>query len=419
MEYHFSEQFALEQDQLDPLRSFSDQFLKPEHNGKKAIYFCGNSLGLQPKTTKKAIEAILDQWHTLAVDGHFYGKEPWIDLHQKAKPMLGQLLGAKQLEVSPMNNLTTNLHMMMVSFYQPTETRYKVLIEKGAFPSDSYAVDSQIKFHGYNIKDALVEVSPPKKGELLCTEDILNAINEHAGEVALVLLPGIQYYTGQLLDIEKITNYGHKVGASVGIDLAHAIGNVPLKLHDWGVDFAVWCTYKYLNSGPGSISGIFVHEKHAFKTDLPRFAGWWGHNRERRFLMERNFDPIPGAEGWHQSNIDILTLASHVESLNVFEQAGLDQIFEKRNKLTGFLEYLLHQIPGVNIITPDDKKWRGSQLSLSVDGGKEIFNKLLEKGIIGDWREPNVIRIAPVPLYNTFHEVFRFAQALKEIIEFR
>ena len=420
--YQNTQAFAREADATDPLKHFREQFFIPAPGGRQAIYLCGNSLGLQPKSTRTYLDRELDKWAEYAVDGHFHAPEPWFHYHKLLKDPLARIVGAKPEEVVVMNNLTSNLHFMMVSFYQPTAKRYKILMEGGAFPSDQYAVESQVKFHGYG-EEAIVEVFPRQGEHTLRTEDILAAIDKHQDELALVLFAGLQYYTGQVFDMEAITRAGQAAGAKVGFDLAHAAGNVPLKLHDWGVDFAAWCSYKYLNSGPGSNSGVFVHERYANDTKLQRFAGWWGQDEKERFLMQKGFKPMPGADGWQLSNGNILPLAAQRASLEIFEQAGMENLRQKSLQLTGYLEYLLREEVSssknkLQIITPSNPEERGCQLSLLVEkNGKQLFEKISQAGVIGDWREPNVIRIAPTPLYNSFTDVFQFAHLLKQAIE--
>lgn len=427
MEYKNTLEFAKSLDAIDPLRSFRDEFYIPRHEGVEALYFTGNSLGLQPKQTASYLNEELVLWRERGVDGHFEGKRPWFHYHKYAKETLATVVGAEPSEVVAMNSLTTNLHLFMISFYRPTKERYKIITEAGAFPSDQYALESQVKFHGLDPEDAIVEVKPRDGEEILCTEDIIKAINQNGDELALVLFSGVQYFTGQFFDIKSITEAGHKSGALVGFDLAHAVGNVPLNLHNDEVDFAVWCHYKYLNSGPGSVAGAFVHRKHGNNAELPRFAGWWGHNEDERFLMKKGFKPMPGADGWQLSNTNVLTTAALLASLDIVERAGLDRMREKSEALTGYLEFLVHKKFADNqlkILTPSTKEERGCQLSISLPGsGSEVFDSLLKEGVVADWREPNlgeghagVIRVAPVPLYNRFEDVFRFVQLLKKAI---
>ncbi|TKB95890.1 kynureninase [Pedobacter cryophilus] len=413
--------FAQQQDQEDELQHFRNEFLIPKHEGKEITYLCGNSLGLQPKNTRQFINEQLDYWEKYGVEGWFDGEQPWLAYHHEISDLLAPILGAKPIEVTCMNNLTINLHLLMVSFYQPKGKKYKILMEGGAFPSDQYAIESQVKFRGYNADDAIIEVFPRAGEETLRTEDILEKINKHKKELALILFGGINYYTGQVFDMKTITKAGHDIGALVGFDLAHAAGNVPVQLHNWEVDFACWCSYKYMNSSPGGISGIFVHEKH-FEADLPRFAGWWGYQLDKRFKMDKGFVPEKGAEGWQVSTSPILMMAAHKASLKVFEKAGFANMRAKSIRLTGFLEFLIQQVNEAlgeeffKIITPKNPEERGCQLSLICkQDGKLIFDALVKQQIIGDWREPNVIRVSPVPLYNTFKDVFAFADALLEI----
>ena len=421
MDFENSLQYAQNQDQQDPLKGYRSQFHIPQHNGEDCVYFTGNSLGLQPKTTENYLREELESWKNHGVEGHFEGKRPWFHYHKFSKEALAKIVGAKPMEVVAMNNLTSNLHFMMVSFYRPTAKRYKIIAEAGAFPSDQYALETQIKFHGFDPSEALIELKPRKGEHTLRTEDIIAKIEETGDSLALVMMGGVQYYTGQFFDLKTITETGHKVGAVVGFDLAHAAGNVPVNLHDNQVDFAVWCSYKYLNSGPGGVSGVFVHEKHADNPDLPRFAGWWGHNEEQRFQMKKGFLPMEGADGWQLSNVNVLTSAAHMAALEITTEVGIDELRKKSLKLTGYLEYLLNELnintSDLEIITPSTPEERGCQLSLLVNkNGKSIFDKLTENGIVADWREPNVIRVAPVPLYNTFNDVYRFVEILKEEI---
>ncbi|MCL6260075.1 kynureninase [Aquiflexum sp. TKW24L] len=417
--YSFSEAFAREMDEKDPLKSFRSRFYFPKVGGREAIYFCGNSLGLQPKTTKEYIQKELDNWAEMAVDGHFHGEDAWYHVRKKSKPALAEIVGAHEHEVVAMNNLSSNLHFLMVSFYQPSKDRFKIITEAGAFPSDMYMLETQVKFHFLDPKDAIIELEPREGEYTLRTEDILKVISDHKDQLALVMMSGLQYYTGQVFDMEAITAAGHAAGAKVGFDLAHAAGNIPLHLHEWGVDFATWCSYKYMNSGPGNISGIFVHERHAESPDLPRFAGWWGHDEGERFKMEKGFKPMFGADGWQLANSNVLALAAHQASLDIFQEAGMGQLRAKSELLTGYLEFLIGQINRdravIEIITPKNKNERGCQLSLLVKkGGKAVFDELYQNAIVGDWRHPNVIRIAPTPLYNSYLDVFRFAKILEQ-----
>jgi kynureninase len=410
--------FAKKLDQNDPLKSFRKQFHLPKANGKTAIYFTGNSLGLQPISTKKFITEELNDWATQGVEGHVHAKRPWLYYHKFSKKTLAKLVGAKPIEVVAMNQLTVNLHLMMISFYHPTKERYKIITEAGAFSSDQYAFESQLKFHGLDPTSALIELAPRKGEFTLRTADILQAIEENKGRVALVIFGAVQYYSGQLFETKKITKAAHNAGAYAGFDLAHAIGNVPLQLHKDQVDFAVWCSYKYLNAGPGGVAGAFVHERHATDSSLPRLAGWWGHHEKERFQMKKGFIPMPGADGWQLSNFPVLSGAALLASLDVFEKAGIKNLREKSLLLTGYLTFLLNQIGNSNasfsVITADDPKQRGCQLSILMhQNGKSVFQKLTKAGIIADWREPGVIRVAPVPLYNRFEDVFKFVDIFK------
>lgn len=414
MIYRNTAEFAAHMDAQDPLKDFQSKFLVPKHNGKDAIYLCGNSLGLQPVTAKQYVTDQFDTWRDLAIEGFFQGSEPWLGFHKRLRGTLSNILGAKPEEVTVMNSLTVNLHLLMVSFYKPDSKRFKIIMEGGAFPSDQYAIASQARFHGFDPKDAVVELFPRDGEFTLRTEDILEAIKNHAGELALVLFGGVNYYTGQLFDLPAITEAGHKAGAMVGVDLAHAAGNVILQLHDWDVDFATWCSYKYMNSGPGGISGAFVHEKHFDNPGLERFEGWWGFKQERRFLMPPVFEPDAGASAWQVSTSPAMLLALHKAGLEVFEEAGgMAPLRQKAVLLTGYLEFLINEVNSTRgeelfkIITPKNPGERGCQLSIVCKrDGKETFRMLSENGVIGDWREPNVIRLSPVPLYNSFKQVF-------------
>jgi kynureninase len=417
--YRFSEDFAREMDEKDPLKGFRSRFYFPKVDGREAIYFCGNSLGLQPKTTKDYIQRELDNWANMAVDGHFHGEDAWYHIRKKSKPALAEIVGAHEHEVVAMNNLSSNLHFLMVSFYQPTKNRFKIITEAGAFPSDMYMLETQVKFHGLDPDQTIIELKPRDGEYTLRTEDILKTITENHDQLTLVMMSGLQYYTGQVFDMKAITAAGHAAGAKVGFDLAHAAGNVPLQLHDWGVDFATWCSYKYMNSGPGNISGIFVHEHHAESPELPRLAGWWGHDEAERFKMEKGFKPMFGADGWQLANSNVLALAAHQASLDIFQEAGMKRLRQKSELLTSYLEFLLQEINGergvIEIITPKNTNERGCQLSLLVKkGGKAVFDELYQNAIVGDWRHPNVIRIAPTPLYNSFMDVYRFAKILEQ-----
>lgn len=434
MKFKNTAEFAQELDKQDELKAFREEFIFPQHKGKNVIYFTGNSLGLQPKITRGYIEQELNDWANYGVEGHFKARRPWYSYHEFLTEKSAKIVGAKNTEVVCMNQLTVNLHLLLVSFYRPAKNRYKIICETKAFPSDQYALESQVKFHGYNPDDAIVELFPREGEYAIRLDDILSAIDKHKNELALVMMGGVNYYTGQVFNMQAITEATHKAGAIAGFDLAHAAGNIKLELHKWNVDFACWCSYKYLNSGPGSVSGIFVHEKH-HQPDLPRFAGWWGYDKTTRFKMEKGFVPIPTAEAWQLSNAAVFSMAPHLASLTIFEKAGIDKLIYKSELLTAYLEYIIeetnHYLKEKNskvylrIITPknNDEKInhlcainRGAQLSLIAENiGKELFNKLTDRGVIADWREPNVIRLAPVPLYNSFMDIYDFGQILKAV----
>jgi len=419
MQFQNNLAFAKSLDNLDPLSKYKSEFIFPQHNGKDVIYFTGNSLGLQPKRTKKYVDEVMNDWANLAVEGHFYAEKPWWDYHERFAVPLGKIIGAKPSEVTVMNTLTVNLHLLMVSFYRPTKNRYKIICEEKAFPSDQYMFQSQVRFHGYKTEDAIIELKRREGEHNLRLEDILAKIEEVGDELALVMIGGVNYYTGQVFDIKTITEAGHKAGAVVGWDLAHAAGNIALHLHDWNVDFACWCSYKYMNSGPGNASGCFIQEKHHHNDDLPRFAGWWGHNKERRFKMEQTFEPVHGADGWQISNLPILSLAPYLASVEMFDEIGMEKIIQKRNQITAYLEFILHEIDKevkghFEIITPQNAEERASQLSVYFHGeGRSLFEYLMKNGVVTDWREPNVIRFAPVPLYCSFEDMYHFGQILK------
>ena len=420
MTYQNSLDFAKQLDQEDPISYLRNEFHIPrDKNGKEWLYFTGNSLGLQPKITSKYIEQELDDWANFGVEGHFEAKNPWLSYHELLTDTMAKVVGAKPIEVVVMNTLTTNLHLLMVSFYQPSKTKYKIIIESDAFPSDRYAVQSQLSFHGFDPEEALIEWKPKEGKELLELEDLKSILDSQGDEVALLLIGGVNYYTGQYLDIKKIAELGHAKKCMVGIDLAHGAGNIQLNLHDSSIDFAAWCTYKYLNSGPGSLSGLFVHEKHAQRKDLPRFAGWWNHNKETRFNMRQPFDVMSGAEGWQLSNPPILSMAAIKASLDIFEKVGMDALVKKSKKLTGFFEYLVNEIASdtIKIITPTNPNERGCQLSLQVkNADKNLHKKLTENNIITDWREPDVIRCAPVPMYTSFEDVYHMVTILESLL---
>lgn len=423
MNYSNTLAFARQQDQADPLQEFRKKFHFPQHGGSDVVYLTGNSLGLQPVSVRDSVMQELDDWAKLGVEGHFLAKRPWFAYHEQLTEQAARIVGAKPIEVVMMNQLTVNLHLLMVSFYRPTAKRFRILCEYKAFPSDQYALETQAEVHGFDAADAVIEVAPRTGEYVIRHEDIIAAIEKYGDELALVMFGGVNYYNGQLFDMQAITAAAHKAGAYCGFDLAHAAGNVKLQLHDWNVDFACWCSYKYLNSGPGSVAGAFVHERHA-NSDLPRLAGWWGHDKSTRFKMEKGFKPMPGAEGWQLSNAPVLSMAAHKASLEVFDAAGMDALCAKAELLTGYLEYIVDEISAaqpagkkLEIITPRDKKQRGCQLSVVAHGrGKELFQQLLANGVIADWREPNVIRMAPVPLYNSFEDMWRFGNILQELL---
>ena len=423
MIFENTREFAQSLDAKDELRNYREEFYFPKVNGKQVIYFTGNSLGLQPKRTKAYVDEVMNDWANLAVEGHFYADKPWWDYQERFAAPLSEIVGAKPSEVGVMNTLTVNLHLLMVSFYNPTPKKYKIICEEKAFPSDQYMFQSQVKFHGFDPKDAIVEIKRREGEANIRLEDILAKIDEVGSELALVLIGGVNYYTGQVFDMKTITAAGQKHGAFVGWDLAHAAGNIKLELHDWNVDFAAWCSYKYMNSGPGNASGFFVHEKHHNDKELKRFAGWYGHNKERRFKMEPDFDPVHGADGWQVSNLPILSLAPYLASVEMFAEVGMDKLIAKRNLITSYLEFILHEIDkelegaDFEILTPSNQEERGCQLSVYLHGqGRELFDRLMKNGVITDWREPNVIRLAPAPFYCSFEDMYEFGQILKQLI---
>ena len=417
--------FAQALDAQDELKEMRNEYLFPQQNNKPFIYLCGNSLGLQPKVAKEVLNVQLNNWQNLAVEGWFEGDSPWMFYHKELKKLMAPIVGAKPAEVCPMNTLTVNLHLLMVSFYRPTAKRFKIIMEAGAFPSDQYAIESQVRFHGFNPEQAIIEVKPREGEYTLHTEDIVQAIQENADELALVLFGGINYFTGQWFDMPAITKAGHKAGAVVGFDLAHAAGNVPMQLHDWGVDFACWCSYKYQNAGPGGISGIFVHEKHFNDTSLHRFAGWWGYQENKRFKMEKGFVPEPGADGWQVSCTQVMPMALYHASLQLFEKAGfIPALRAKSEKLTAYLFYIINEVNTIlgeeqfKIITPKTVADRGAQVSIIAKAnGKLIFDELVRHNVLGDWREPNVIRLSPVPMYNSFEDVYQTGALLVKICQ--
>ena len=416
MEFKNSLVFAQQLDAEDPLRKYRDEFHFPKVKGKDVIYFTGNSLGLQPKRTQKFVDDIMKDWKDLAVEGHFHAEKPWWDYHERLAAPLAKVVGAKTPEVSVMNTLTVNLHMLMVSFYRPTDKRFKIICEEKAFPSDQYMLNSQVEFHGFDTNTAIVEVKKRPGENFWHTQDVIDKINEVGEELALVLIGGVNYYNGQVFNMEAITKAAKAQGAFIGWDLAHGVGNVELKLHDWGVDFAAWCSYKYMNSGPGNASGIFVHEKYLNNNEIPRFEGWWGTKKETRFLMKPEFEPMENADAWQVSNPPVLSLAPYLASLEMFDEVGMEALISKRNLIVAYLEFILQEIDketegSFEIITPKD---RGCQLSVFLHGqGKDLFNYLMDNGVITDWREPNVIRLAPAPFYCSFADMYNFGQILK------
>ena len=424
MEFQNTLEFAKKLDQSDPLKHFRERFHIPQHNGKDKIYFDGNSLGLLPKTTQQLVVQELDKWGKLGGDAHFEGYWPWFPYHELFPEQLSKVIGCNPEEVVVMNSLTVNLHLLMVSFYRPTKERYKIICEEKAFPSDQYAFESQVKYHGYDPCDAIIEVKPRKGEYTIRTEDVLSTIQQHGSSVALVLFSGVNYYTGQVFDLKAITESGHAAGAKVGFDLAHAAGNIELHMHDWDVDFACWCSYKYLNSGPGGVGGIYINQKHVSDKNIPRFAGWWGYDKGTRFQMEKGFKPIPTAEGWQLSNAPVLSMAAHKASLDVFDEAGMDNLVKKSKLLSSYLIFVLNDINQkleshpLTIITPQNENEHGCQVSFMVkEKGKQLYEWLTENGISGGWREPSVIRVAPVPLYNTFEDVWKFGNIINGFLK--
>ena len=423
MHYEATEKFARSCDAADPLRVYREQFHFPALGTPELVYFSGHSLGLQPKTVRAAVELELDEWAKYGVEGHFHSTNPWYSYHELLTPPMAGLVGAKESEVVCMNSLTTNIHLLFVSFYRPTAERFKIISEAKMFPSDRYLLETQARFHGFDPDDAIIEVGPPDGEFLIREEDILEAIETHADELALVFFGGVNYFTGQLFNMPRLTAAAHAAGAVAGFDLAHAAGNVPLALHDWDVDFAAWCSYKYLNSSPGNAGAIFVHERHGRSFDLPRFGGWWGHDKETRFEMKPGFRPMEGAEGWQLSNVPILGMAAMKASLELFAEVGITALREKSEKLTGYLEYTIDQLAAefpdeqISVITPRDPAWRGCQVSMNCAGReRQLFDDLLAAGVIADFREPCIIRMAPVPFYNSFEDVYIFGQVMRRLL---
>jgi kynureninase len=423
VQYDSTLEFANAQDAADPLRAYRDRFHFPSFATDDLVYFTGHSLGLQPKTVREAVNLELDEWAKYGVEGHFHSTNPWFSYHELLTPPMAEIVGAKESEVVCMNSLTTNLHLLFVSFYRPTTQRYKIISEAKMFPSDRYLLETQAQFHGFDPDDAIIEVVPRDGERLIREEDILAAIEANADAIALVFFGGVNYFTGQLFNMPRLTGAAHAVGAVAGFDLAHAAGNVPLSLHEWNVDFAAWCSYKYLNSSPGNVGAIFVHERHGKSFDLPRFGGWWGHDKSTRFQMKNGFQPMEGAEGWQLSNVPILGMSAMKASLDIFAEAGMPALREKSEKLTGYLEYtvglLADEFPGadISVITPQDPAQRGTQLSIDIAGReRHLFDDMIAAGVIADFREPCIIRMAPVPLYNSFEDVFNFGQVMRRLL---
>ena len=426
MQYEPTLEFARAQDEADPLRRYREQFHFPSLGTQELVYFTGHSLGLQAKNVSAAVQVELDEWAKYGVEGHFHATNPWYSYHERLTPAMAEIVGARDSEVVCMNSLTTNIHLLFVSFYRPDKHRYKIISEAKMFPSDRYLLETQVRYHGFDPDDAIIEVEPREGEWLIREDDILQAIASHADELALVFFGGINYFTGQVFNLPQLTEAAHAVGAAAGFDLAHAAGNVLLSLHDWDVDFAAWCSYKYLNSGPGNVGGIFVHEKHGRSFDLPRFGGWWGHDKNSRFQMKSGFQPMPGAEGWQLSNVPVLGMSAMKASLDVFAEVGMLALREKSTMLTGYLEYtidmLAEEFPdaAISIITPRDPEQRGCQVSMDIAGReRKFFDDMIAAGIIADFREPCIIRVAPVPLYNSFEDVFIFGRVMRELLAAR
>ncbi len=424
MDFSNNIDFAKQLDQNDSLKSFRDKFYIPIINGKECIYFTGNSLGLQPKTTQDHVLTELEDWANFGVEGHFHAKNPWFSYHELFPEKVSKIVGALPEEVVVMNQLTVNLHLLMTSFYRPTKERFRIICEAKAFPSDQYALETQAAINGFDPADAIIEVAPREGEHTIRTEDILATIERYKDSVAVVLFGGVNYYSGQVFDLPAITKAAHAAGAYAGFDLAHAAGNVQLKLHEWDVDFACWCSYKYLNSGPGGVAAAFINKKHIGNSKLPRLAGWWGYEKSTRFNMEKGFKPIPTAEGWQLSNAPVLSMAAHKASVEIFDEAGMEALSKKGKQLSGYLLFILDEINSrlsektIEVITPRADNERGCQVSiLMLKKGKEVFEALKQNGVLADWREPNVIRVAPVPLYNSFEDVYHFGQIVSLILE--
>ncbi len=424
LKYATTLDFAQQQDAADPLGGYRDRFHFPFLGTPELVYFTGHSLGLQPKSVRAAVELELDDWAKYGVEGHFHATHPWYSYHERLTPAMAGLVGARESEVVCMNSLTTNIHLLFVSFYRPTPERYRIISEAKMFPSDRYLLETQARFHGFDPDDAIVEIGPRDGERLIREEDILAAIEDHADDLAMVFLGGVNYFTGQLFNMPRLTEAAHAVGAVAGFDLAHAAGNVPLELHDWDVDFAAWCSYKYLNSSPGNVGAIFVHERHGRSFDLPRFGGWWGHDKRTRFQMQPGFQPMEGAEGWQLSNVPVLGMSAMKASLDVFDEVGMPALREKSEKLTGYLEFTIDELARdfpdaeISIITPRDPQQRGCQISIDIAGReRKLFDDMIAAGVIADFREPCIIRMAPVPLYNSFVDVYTFGKVMRGLLE--
>lgn len=419
MSFEATLDFARQKDKTDPLKKFRKEFYFPPYKKKQLIYLCGNSLGLLSKNVKPAISQELNDWKDLAIHGYIQSTNPWLYYQHPFKKPLSRIVGCLEDEVTVMNTLTVNLHLMMLSFYRPNSQRYKVVMEAGAFPSDQYAVETQVNYHGYNAADAIIEIAPRDGEKLIHTQDILQIIETNKDSIALVLIGGINYYSGQLFDMKAITTAAHQIGAYAGFDLAHVAGNVPVSLHDWDVDFAVWCSYKYLNGGPGAVGGLYIHEKHAMDTSFRRLGGWWGNDEKSRFKMEKGFVPQQGAGGWNISTAQVFNMVALKAALELIDRAGIENMYRKSISLTAYLEFLIQNLknPNCEIISPADPLHRGAQLSLFFhERAKEIHTRLIEKGVVVDYREPGVVRVAPAPLYNSFEDVYRFYKILKKCI---
>jgi len=423
MEYQPTLEYAKAQDEADPIKGYRDKFHFPSLGTPEMAYFSGHSLGLQPKTVKAAVELELEDWARYGVEGHFHSTHPWYSYHEMLTPPMATIVGAKESEVVCMNSLTTNIHLLFVSFYRPTKQRYKIISEARMFPSDRYLLETQVQFHGFDPDDAIIEIGPREGEWTIREDDILSAIKANADQLAMVFLGGVNYFSGQLFNMPNLTRAAHAVGAIAGFDLAHAAGNVPLNLHEWGVDFAAWCSYKYLNAGPGNVGAIFVHERHGADFELPRFGGWWGHDKTTRFQMKNGFQPMQGAEGWQLSNVPILGMSAMKASIDIFDEVGMKALREKSEKLTGYLEYTVDSLASefpdalISVITPREPEQRGSQISINIAGReRKLFDDMIAEGVIADFREPCVIRIAPMPLYNSFQDVFTFGSVMRKLL---